>query len=136
MKYMDKEAKRLAKQQKKEQKGLERKMRFKAVTSAPRNTVQRIEQQINKFDEMDDERRKKYFSKPGFRKKWFRNLKLAILYGGAMSYKLALGPVVAMCRHFSKKKDRRMRNEMVRGLDTEIKICDEIFNSIIFVMCK
>ena len=126
--YMDKEAKRLAKQQKKEQKGLERKMRFKAVTSAPRNTVQRIEQQINKFDEMDDERRKKYFSKPGFRKKWFRNLKLAILYGGAMSYKLALGPVVAMCRHFSKKKDRRMRNEMVRGLDTEIKICDEKIN--------
>ena len=127
-KLQDKEARKLAKQQKKEEKGLRRKMRFKAATSAPRNAVKRVEQQVNAFDEMDDNRRKAYMTKPGFRKKWFRNLKLAILYGTAASYKIAMLPIVAMCRHFSKKKDRRMQNELVREIDTEIKVVDEKIN--------
>ena len=127
-KLQDKEARKLAKQQKKEEKGLRRKMRFKAATSAPRNAAKRVEQQVNKFDEMDDNRRKAYMTKPGFRKKWFRNLKLAILYGTAASYKIAMLPIVAMCRHFSKKKDRRMQNELIREIDTEIKVIDEKIN--------
>ena len=127
-KLMDKEALKMAKQREKEQQGLKRKMRFKAVTSGPRNVQKRIEKTTNSFDEMDDARRKKYFTKPGFRKKWFRNLKLALLYGTAATYKFAMIPVVALCRHFSKKKDRRMRNELVRELDTEIKIAEEKIN--------
>ena len=37
-------------------------------------------------------------------------------------------PIVAMCRHFSKKKDRRMQNELIREIDTEIKVIDEKIN--------
>jgi hypothetical protein len=62
---------------------------------------------------------------PGFRKKAVRNLKLAVLYGGAAKAKLALVPVVAICRHFSKIKNIRIRNELARELDTEIKITEE-----------
>ena len=32
-------------------------------------------------------------------------------------------PVTALCRHYSKSKDRRVRNQLVRELDTEIEIC-------------
>ena len=65
---------------------------------------------------------------PGFRKKAFRNLKLALLYGGAAKARLAFVPVVALCRHFSKKKDRRIRNELLNEIKTELKICDEKIN--------
>lgn len=128
IKAMDKEAKYMDKRAAKEQKGLERRAAFKAKTAIPRSIVQRIQRDVNHLDELDEERRKNYLSKPGFRKKWFRNLKLAILYGGALTYKLTMLPIVMMCRHFSKQKDRRMQNELVRELDTEISIAEEKIN--------
>ena len=42
--------------------------------------------------------------------------------------KLALLPVTAVFRHLSKEKDRRIRNELLSQLDTEIKICEEKIN--------
>ena len=33
-----------------------------------------------------------------------------------------------LLRHFSKDKDRRLRNELTRELDAEIRICDEKIN--------
>ena len=89
------------------------------------NVVNSIKSFMKKWDEADDERRKKYIIEPGFRKKAFRNLKLAIMYGATASVKITMLPVVFMARHFSKQKNIRIRNELARELDTEIKICDE-----------
>ena len=89
------------------------------------DTLKSIKKQIRTLDEADDERRKNYMTEPGFRKKAFRNLKLAILYGSAANVKLSLVPVVALARHYSKMKDRRMQNELAREIGTEIKVCEE-----------
>lgn len=121
---MDKEAKAFAKKQT----GRKKIGFFGKIKSVPKGVHERIQQEVNKYDEMDDKRRKEFFTQPGFRKKWFRNLKLAILYGGAATYKITMVPVVALLRHFSKQKDRRMRNELVRELETEIKVADEKIN--------
>lgn len=110
------------------QKGQEVKNAMKAVAQLPMNVINDIKAQTHKLDELDDQRRKKYMSEPGFRKKAFRNLKLAIMYGGAAHCKLAFVPIVAICRHFSKIKDRRIRNELSKELETEIKICEEKIN--------
>lgn len=125
---MDKEAKRNAKKAKLAQKGQEIKNAAIAATSLPRNAIKSIKDLTHKFDEADDERRKKFMTEPGFRKKAFRNLKLAILYGGAADIKLSFVPVVAVCRHFSKAKDVRIRNELVRELETELSVCEEKIN--------
>ena len=34
-------------------------------------------------------------------------------------------PVVFTVRHYSKIKDKRIRNDLARELDTEIKVCEE-----------
>lgn len=124
-KAMDAEAKQMKKMAEKKQKGQEVKNAVKAVTNLPKNVINNIKAQIKKIDEKDDDRRKKYMTEPGFRKKAFRNLKLALLYGGAASIKLALVPVTGLFRHFSKEKDRRVRNELINEIETNIKICDE-----------
>ena len=79
-------------------------------------------------DELDDERRKRYMTKPGFRKKLFRNLKLGLLYATSAQVSLLMVPVTMLCRHYSKIKDRRIRNQLARELDTEIQICQEKIN--------
>ena len=112
----------------KEQKGQERANAIKAVSQLPKNIIDNIKKQIKKIDEKDDKRRKKYMTEPGFRKKAFRNLKLSLLYGSVAQMKLALLPVTAVFRHLSKEKDRRIRNELLSQLDTEIKICEEKIN--------
>ena len=89
------------------------------------NVINSTKKQISQLDEADDERRKKYMTQPGFRKKAFRNLKLALMYGTAANIKLSLIPALAITRHYSKKKDIRIRNELVRELETEIKVCEE-----------
>ena len=127
-KAMDAEAKQMKKMSTAKQKGQEVKNAVKAVSKLPENVIKDIKDQIHKTDEADSERRKKYMVEPGFRKKAFRNLKLAILYGGAAQIKLALVPFTAFCRHLSKEKDRRVRNELINEIETEIKICDEKIN--------
>lgn len=122
---MDKEAKHFQKNSIRKQKGQEIKNAAKAVTRVPMNVLNSIKGQIRNIDKADDDRRKNYMTEPGFRKKAFRNLKVAILYGTTANIKLALIPTVAICRHFSKKKDRRIRNELVRELQTEIRVCEE-----------
>ena len=124
-KAMDAEAKQMKNKAIRQQKGQEIINAGKAVTQIPKNVIDSIKDQIHKIDKIDDERRKNYMTEPGFRKKAFRNLKLAILYGGAAQVKLALVPIVAIGRHFSKDKDRRIRNETVREIQTEIRVCEE-----------
>ena len=127
-KYMDKEAEQYRKRSMRMQKGQEKKNAIKAMANLPKNIAIDIQDQFRKIDKADDEKRKNFMTEPGFRKKWFRNLKLAILYGSAASVKLAFIPIIMTCRHFSKQKDVRIRNELVRELETEIKVTEEKIN--------
>jgi adenylate kinase family enzyme len=121
---MDKESKFLKKKADSERKGLEAKNALKAVAAIPQNIVDSIKKALSEWDRLDDERREKYIKKPGFRKKYVRNLKLALLYGAGASINLALVPVVAMARSLSKQKDKRIRNAIIKDLETNIKLCD------------
>lgn len=127
-KAMDAEAKQQKRQAVRAQKGQEIANAAKAVTNLPMNVVTSIKKVTKSLDEADDERRKNFMTEPGFRKKIWRNLKLAILYGSAAQAKLAYVPVVMLCRNFSKQKDQRIRNELVREIETEIKVCEEKIN--------
>ena len=122
---MDKEAKWQQKRAIARQKGQERFNAARAVAAIPMNVINDIKTQVKTLDTADDERRKRFMTEPGFRKKAVRNLKLAVLYGTAAHVKLSLVPVVAIVRHFSKKKDARIRNELVREIQTDIKVCEE-----------
>lgn len=96
----------------------------KAITAIPSNIKSEVEGLVNAWDKADDKRRKEFITKPGFRKKIFRNLKLAIMYGSVATFRLTFLPLTFMIRRMSKQKDRRIRNEVVRELQTEINICE------------
>lgn len=106
------------------QKGAELGRAAKAVAQLPLNVVNDIKKQIQALEEKDIERRKAYMVSPGYRKRAFRNLKLAIMYGSAAQVKLSMVPMLAVVRHFSKKKDKFVRKELERELTTEIKVCE------------
>ena len=124
-KAMDKEAQYYKKKSIANQKGQDIKNAVRAVGRVPMNIMKSIKEQIHMMDEKDDLRRKKFLAEPGFRKKAFHNLKLAILYGTTATVSLALMPVTLLARHYSKQKDRRVRNELIKEIETEIKITDE-----------
>lgn len=125
---MDKEVEYFKKRAEKDKKKMGVVNAIKSVTAIPSHIINDIKNMVTDFDRADDARRKKYISKPGYRKKIFHNLKLAILYGATASANLLLVPAVAIIRHFSKMKDRRIRNELIREVETEIKVTDEKIN--------
>lgn len=121
----DREVKQSKKRAINQQKGQETKNAIKAVSKLSQNVINDIKEQIKIIDDKDDDRRKKYLTTPGFRKKAFKNLQLAALYGTTAQINLAYLPITAFIRHLSKTKDRRIRNEVLMELETEIKITDE-----------
>lgn len=121
----DQEVKQRKKMAVAKQKGQEKVNAVKAVSKLSQNVVDSIKEQIKVLDDKDDDRRKKYLTAPGFRKKAFKNLQLAALYGTTAQINLAYLPITAFVRHLSKNKDRRIRNEVLMELETEIKITDE-----------
>lgn len=122
-KLMDKEAKSYQYMAKAKEKGDELKGAAKAATAIPKNIKSSIDDTIDEWDKMDDERRRKFMVKPGYRKKIFRKIKLALLYGASAKVSLLMVPVTMICRHYSKIKDSRIRTELARELDTEIQVC-------------
>ena len=74
---------------------------------------------------MDDNRRKAYMIKPGTRKKYFRMLRIAITHYCVWAINPLMNIVLAICQKLSANKDIRIRNELTRELDTEIKVCEE-----------
>lgn len=121
----DQEVKQRKKMAVAKQKGQEKINAVKAVSKLSQNVINDIKEQIKVIDDKDDDRRKKYLTAPGFRKKAFKNLQLAALYGTTAQINLAYLPITAFVRHLSKSKDRRIRNEVLMELETEIKITDE-----------
>jgi len=96
----------------------------KAVLKIPKGLLEGIQKMISDFDRMDDNRRKEYMLKPGYRKKVFKNIRILITYGLAGHIKLALVPVVWFANKLSKEKNKRIRNEFAYELDAEIKVCE------------
>nr|DAJ74659.1 MAG TPA: hypothetical protein [Caudoviricetes sp.] len=124
-KAMDAEAKQMALFGKVARTGQDVVNAGKAVMALPMNVVKEIKKVSDDLDKADDNRRKAFMTDPGFRKKSFHNLKMAIMYGTAVQINLALLPILLIIRHFSKDKDIRVRNELIREIETEIKVCEE-----------
>lgn len=98
---------------------------LKATSKIPLNVTSALKKTVDDWDEMDDNRRKAYIIKPGYRKKYFRALKLCIIHYGAFAINPVLNIVLFICQKMSKSKDVRIRNELIRELETEVKVCDE-----------
>lgn len=127
-KAIDHEAKRQEKKALSDEKKTKLKNAGKALSAQPKEWEKSSKNLADKIGKWDIKRRKEFFLKPGFRHKIFRNMKLALMYGGAAKFKPASIPFFMLMRHFSKEKDRRIRNELTRELSTEIKICEEKIN--------
>lgn len=127
-KAIDYDVKRQEKRSIRKEKNTKLKNAGKAIAAGPKGWLNSVKKFASDFDKMDVKKRKEFFLKPGYRHKIFRNAKWALLYGGAARYKLTSLPFLMLIRHFSKDKDRRLRNEVIRELDTEISICEEKIN--------
>ena len=127
-KWMDREKKYYKHVSKAKEAGEEIKGAAKAITAIPSGIKENLQKTVEEWDNMDDERRRKYIIKPGYRKKVFRNMKLALIYGATTSVSLLMLPVTMMARHASKQKDRRIRNQLAKELETEIEVCKEKIN--------
>lgn len=97
----------------------------KATAKIPMNITNSVKKTVDEWDEMDDNRRKEYIIKPGFRKKYFRALRLCIMHYGAFAVNPVLNIVLAICQKASHTKDVRIRNELIRELQAEIKVTEE-----------
>lgn len=95
-----------------------------AVLKIPAGVLQGIKDLGQKFEELDDDRRKKLMLKPGYRKKLFKNLRVAATYGAAGYVHPLLIPVTWFGRKLSKEKNKYIRQEFARELEAEIKVCD------------
>lgn len=100
----------------------------KAVLKIPSGVMNNIKNVRDEFDKADDNRRKEYMMKPGFRKKWFRTIRTAVTYGLAAQVSAMLIPITWLCGRISKEKNSRMKTELVSELETEIKVCEEKIN--------
>ena len=97
----------------------------KAVSKIPMNVADSVKKQVNEWDDLDDDRRKEYIMKPGFRKKYFRALRLCIMHYGAFAINPVLNIVLFICQKASNEKNIRIRNEVYRELNAEIKVTEE-----------
>ena len=86
---------------------------------------EKLDKTIYDFDKWDDNRRKEFLLKPGYRHKIFKKFRTLLEYGIAANLKLGFVPVLWSIKHLSKIKDKRIRNELAMELDNEIKICEE-----------
>ena len=97
----------------------------KAVATIPMNIADSAKKQVEKWDEADDNRRKEYMIKPGTRKVYFRTLRYGLMHFGAFQINPILNIVLVICRKLSSSKNDRIRNELTRELQAEIRVTEE-----------
>ena len=97
----------------------------KAGTKIPADVLNTVKSAINELDNMDDNKRKDYMLKPGFRKKYWKVLRLAIAHGLFFAINPVLNIITIIATKISNKKDERIRTEFVNELEAEIEICEK-----------
>lgn len=121
-----------AKDSEKAAKSAEERQKFKnaanAISQKPKRTISGLQEFVSNFDKWDENRRKKFMLKPGFRHKIFKHMRNALMLGVAANVKLAYIPMMGLIAHVSRMKDDRIRTELTRELENEIKICEEKIN--------
>ena len=108
----------------------------KAVLRIPSNIVKSLKNGLDRWDKMDENKRKEKILEPGFRKEIFKFLRTAIVYGAIWQYKKYMVIVAWMCKHTllhpffkaNKQRNARLRNELTAELDTEIAVTEEKIN--------
>lgn len=124
-KALDYDAERKKKKAIRDEKRTKLKNAGKAIASEPKGWFDSAKRFTKSFDKMDDNRRKRFLIKPGNRHRIFRNFRNALMYGAVAKINIFYTPYLFAINRFSKEKDKRITNELVRELETEIKICDE-----------
>lgn len=124
-KALDHDAERKKKKAIRNEKKTKLKNAGKAIASEPKGWFDSAKRFTKSFDKMDDNRRKRFLIKPGNRHRIFRNFRNALMYGTVAKINIFYTPYLFAINRFSKEKDKRITNELVRELETEIKICDE-----------
>lgn len=124
-KALDTDANLRKKEAEAEEKIDELKTAGKAISYHPKMLKEKMDKTIYDFDKWDDNRRKEFLLKPGYRHKLFKKFRTLLEYGVAANMKLGFIPVLWSIKHLSKLKDNRIRNELAMELDNEIKICEE-----------
>lgn len=97
----------------------------RAVVSIPSAVTDMLKSSINKWDDLDDAKRKEYILKPGFRKTYFRALKLAITHAAVFAINPLLNIVLYISTKLSEQKNIRITNEIISELNTEIAVCED-----------
>lgn len=127
-KALDADAKMTEREGKNKEKMDKFKNAAKAVGQHPKKLKDDGENLLSKFDKWDDNRRKEFLLKPGYRHKLFKKFREALTVYGAASISFKTLPVLWAVKRLSKEKDKRIRNELALELDNEIKICEEKIN--------
>lgn len=96
----------------------------KAVLKVPSGILTSIGNFAKSIEGMDDNRRKEYMIRPGFRKKIFKNIRVAAMYGATAHVNKLYLPIAWFARKMSKEKNKRIRNEFAAELETEIKVTE------------
>lgn len=97
----------------------------KAGTKIPADVLNTVKSAINELDNMDDNKRKDYMLKPGFRKKYWKVLRLAIAHGLFFAINPVLNIITIIATKISNKKDERIRTEFINEIEAEIEICEK-----------
>lgn len=97
----------------------------KAGTKIPAGVLNTVKSAVNELDNMDDNKRKDYMLKPGFRKKYWKVLRLAIVHGLFFAINPVLNIITIIATKISNKKDERIRTEFINELEAEIEICEK-----------
>lgn len=100
----------------------------KAGTKIPADVLNTVKSAINELDNMDDNKRKDYMLKPGFRKKYWKVFRLAITHGLFFAINPVLNIITIIATKISNKKDERIRTEFINEIEAEIEICKEKIN--------
>ena len=109
-------------------KGSKVKGAIKGVLSAPTTILNQIKTTANDFKNASDEKKKEMIAKPGYRKKIFKCFKLAILYGGTAYINIFMVPFLMILRSIQKGEDKRLREELINELQTELHVLEEKIN--------
>lgn len=96
----------------------------KAVLKVPGGVLKNLTNAVKSIETMDDNRRKEYMIRPGFRKKIFKNIRVAAMYGATWHVNKLYLPIAMFARKMSKEKNKRIRNDFASELETEIKVTE------------